>query len=141
MKQNITAKLVEEARGAASAKELLALAQENGIELTEEEAEAYFEKLHRSGEMSDEELDNVAGGGCYTNWLYDGASDFLVVTNGYSCELWECNCGGKSGFASGFGGSRVACKACGSTPSCGTCRYRRHRQVGYYCENPANRRK
>ena len=34
---------------------------------TEEEAKAYFEQLHpKTGELSDDELDNVAGGGCHT---------------------------------------------------------------------------
>ena len=44
--------------------ELVALAKENGIELTSEEAEEHFARLHKSGELSDEELDNVADGGC-----------------------------------------------------------------------------
>ncbi len=45
-----------------SIEELLALAKENGIELTEEEAAKYFAELHKEGELSDEELNNVAGG-------------------------------------------------------------------------------
>ncbi len=56
--------LLEKARQANSPDELLALAKENGIELSETSAEEYFEKLHRSGEMSEEELENVSGGGC-----------------------------------------------------------------------------
>lgn len=59
---------VEQAKQAKSAEELLALAKENGIEMTPEEATAYFEKLNPvSGELSDEELVNVAGGGCGCN--------------------------------------------------------------------------
>ena len=41
-------------------------AKENGMELTFEEAEECFARLHKSGELSDEELDNVSGGGCGT---------------------------------------------------------------------------
>ena len=41
------------------------LAKENNIELTEETAKAYFGQLNPpTGELSDDELDNVAGGGC-----------------------------------------------------------------------------
>ena len=42
----------------------MALAKESGIELSEDKAKEYFEQLNRSGELSDEELDNVSGGGC-----------------------------------------------------------------------------
>ncbi len=44
----------------------------NGCDATEEEAKAYLAKKN-NGEISDEELDNVAGGGCGTdtkNCLY-----------------------------------------------------------------------
>ncbi len=64
MKPIFTSELIEKARQAKSAEELLALAKEHGIEMSEEAAKAHFEKLNRSGEMSDEELDNVSGGGC-----------------------------------------------------------------------------
>lgn len=41
--------LIEKARAAKSAGELLYIAKENGVEMTEEEAEAYFKQLNRSG--------------------------------------------------------------------------------------------
>lgn len=66
MENKLTPELIEKAKQAKSPEELLALAKENGIELTEDEAKAYFERLNQSGELSDEELDNVAGGGCFT---------------------------------------------------------------------------
>ena len=57
--------LIAKAKAAKTVGELMALAKENGTELTEESAKAYFEQLHpKTGELSDEELDNVAGGGC-----------------------------------------------------------------------------
>lgn len=56
--------LLEKAKAAKSAEELLELAKANSVELTEEEAAGYFAQLHQSGELSDEELDSVAGGGC-----------------------------------------------------------------------------
>ena len=56
--------LFEKARGTNSPEELLALAKENGYPLDEDGAKAYFEKIHKLGELPDDELDNVAGGGC-----------------------------------------------------------------------------
>ena len=61
---NISKELLEKAKTAKSAEELLAMAKAEKIELTEEEAAKAFEELNKNGELSDEELDNVAGGGC-----------------------------------------------------------------------------
>lgn len=62
---DFTNKQIKQAKQAKSAEELLALAKENGVEMTKEEAMQYFAKLTpTSGELSDEELDHVAGGGC-----------------------------------------------------------------------------
>ena len=55
--------LLEKAKQAKTAEELLAMAKEENIELSAEEAEKAFARLNASGELSDEELDNVAGGG------------------------------------------------------------------------------
>ena len=55
--------LLTKAKAAETAEELLTLAKENGAELTEESAKAYFDRLHpQTGELSDSELDNVSGG-------------------------------------------------------------------------------
>ena len=54
--------LLEKARQAKSPEELLALAKENNIEISEEHAKALFERLNGSEKLADEELDNVAGG-------------------------------------------------------------------------------
>ncbi len=51
---------MEKAKQANSPEELLALAKVNDYPLDEESAKAYFEKIHKSGELSDDELDNVA---------------------------------------------------------------------------------
>lgn len=64
MENKLTPEIIEKAKQAKTIEELLKLAEENGIELSSEEAKAYFERLTKSGELSDEELDNVAGGGC-----------------------------------------------------------------------------
>ena len=61
-----TDELIAKAKQAKNPEELLALAKENGVELTEESAKAYFNQLNpKTGELADDELDNVAGGGCH----------------------------------------------------------------------------
>ena len=60
--------LIAKAKEAKSPEELMALAKENGMELTEEAASTYFNQLNpKMGELADDELDNVAGGGCQQN--------------------------------------------------------------------------
>ena len=61
---NISKELLEKAKQAKTAEELLAMAKAENIELTEEQAAQAFAKMNKNGELSDEELDNVAGGGC-----------------------------------------------------------------------------
>ena len=57
-----TPEQLTKAKAAKSAEELIALAKENGIELTEEEAKKYYAEWHKEGELADDELDNVSGG-------------------------------------------------------------------------------
>ena len=59
----INDELMNKAKQAASTEELLELARSENIELTEEKAEKLFAELHAEGELSDTELDAVAGGG------------------------------------------------------------------------------
>ena len=58
----LTREMMEKAKTAKSMQELLEMAKAENIELSAEEAEKAFEKLNKSGELSDDELDNVAGG-------------------------------------------------------------------------------
>lgn len=62
MEQKITQELIEQAKKAESAEALLALAKENGVELSAEDARKFYDMWHTTAELSDEELDNVAGG-------------------------------------------------------------------------------
>ena len=59
---NISKELSEKAKTAKTAEELLEMAKEESIEMSAEQAAEYFVTIHASGELSDEELDNVAGG-------------------------------------------------------------------------------
>ncbi len=55
--------LIGKLKQAQSPAELITLAKENGLEITEEQAKAYFEQLKaKAGELSDDELAKVAGG-------------------------------------------------------------------------------
>ena len=57
-----TDEMLEKAKTAKSAEELLAMAKIENIELSAEQAAKALAQLNRNGEQSDEELDNVAGG-------------------------------------------------------------------------------
>ena len=59
---NISKELLEKAKTAKSAEELLEMAKAENIEISAEEAAKAFAELNKTGELSDEELDNVAGG-------------------------------------------------------------------------------
>ena len=85
--KNFTAEQIEKAKGAKSVEELIALAKEVNLEMTEEEAKAYFAQLNPgTGELSEEELDNVSGGGCETS------SGHTIVTSAKKCFTgqWAC---------------------------------------------------
>ena len=60
----LTKELIEKAKTAKSPEELLEMAKAEGIEMTEDEAAKAFARLNNSGELADDELDNVSGGGC-----------------------------------------------------------------------------
>ena len=64
-KEELIAKLKE----AKSADEILVLAKENGVELSEEKAKELFAELNASGELSDDDLDKVAGGNIFDKFL------------------------------------------------------------------------
>jgi hypothetical protein len=66
--------------------EFIVIAKENNIEIIEKEAEIYFNLINKkTGELNDEELDSVTGGGGYT------PNGYLIVTGNFSCEYWEQN--------------------------------------------------
>ena len=54
--------LLEKAKTVKSAEELANMAEDAGMELPPERAAELFAALNKSGELSDEELDNVSGG-------------------------------------------------------------------------------
>lgn len=56
--------MMAKAKEAKTVAELMELAKAENIELTEEKAQDLFARLHVEGELNDDELDNVSGGGC-----------------------------------------------------------------------------
>ena len=88
---NFTPEQLTEAKAAKSAEELLALAKENGVEMTEEEAAKRFAEFHKEGELSDEEMENASGGSfCYGGRSYSSDPPYyLITTAGNTCSLYE----------------------------------------------------
>ena len=61
--KKLTPEMIEKAKVAKSAEELLELAKANGMEITADEAATYFAQLNpKSGELNDDDLDLVSGG-------------------------------------------------------------------------------
>ena len=82
--------MITKAKEVKTVEELIALAKENGVELNEEDAKMYFEQLNaKKGELSDDELDAVAGGGCETK--VDG-KEYTVVTSPCKCFTGQYLC-------------------------------------------------
>ena len=74
--KNFNAEMIEKAKAAKSAEELLELAKENNVEMTADEAATYFAQLGpKSGELDDDDLDAVAGGACARTEQANNAQD------------------------------------------------------------------
>ena len=112
--------LLAKAKEMKTPEELMALAKENGIEMTEKSAKAYFEQLNpKTGEVSDDELNNVAGGGCHNG---DGR---MITTVLNDCRHWLCKYDGETWMNTHdvFGVSTSVCKKCASSAACKNCKY------------------
>ena len=115
MENKFTPELIEMAKSAKTPEELMALAKENGVELTEESAKAYFEQLNpKTGELADEELNNVAGGGCLP-WADDPYD--TCMADGYCLSDYVCSRCGTRGID--FSTGVLRCSGCfASDPRC-----------------------
>jgi len=135
--------LILKAKEAKTVEEILTIAKENGLDVGIEEAEMYLKMNRESGELSDEDLDNVTGGGVYT--LRGG---YLIVTNFHECHRWICDsCGGtdfeymRVGSESGW----AYAHQCGGHPhgcskGCSTCEYMDYRFPFQICTHPETRK-
>ena len=112
--KNLTPEIVEKAKAAKNAEELLALAKENNIEMTADESVNFFAQLNpKSGELNDDDLDNVAGGACQNVTDSPLIGKIVRVTSGQTCKTCGGNIGRIDTSPSGFGRSLcVDCNNC-----------------------------
>ena len=104
--KNLTPEMIEKAKAAKSAEELLVLAKENGVEMTADEAATYFAQMNpKSGELDDDDLDAVAGGACGGGVR---VGDNVRVTSGETCPT----CGGNVGTVKAVGAMSVGAVVC-----------------------------
>ena len=83
----INKELYSKAKELGTPEELLKLAHENGMEeFGEENAKAYFDLLHKSGELSDSEIETAAGGGCAVK--VNGRAMVALINE---CRFWRCD--------------------------------------------------
>jgi len=73
-KTKLTKEMIKIAAKCQTAEELIALAKQADIDITEAEAEAYLEEL-QDVELDNATLDKVAGGATSTCWGLDSCSD------------------------------------------------------------------
>lgn len=104
--KKLTPEIIEKAKAAKSAEELLEIAKANDVEMTAEDAETYFAQLGpQSGELSDDDLDNVAGGACGSGVR---VGDAVRVTSGETCSI----CGGNLGTVKAVGAMATGAVVC-----------------------------
>ena len=89
---NFTPEMIQKAKSAKSVEALLEMSKQEGIPMTEEEAKAFFKQLNPPmGALDDDELDDVAGGGCgepYLDpaWPYGFKEGTKVAQEGLTCS-------------------------------------------------------
>jgi len=78
-------KMIEKAKSAA---ELAKMAHEQGIMLSDSDAEGYYAQFHQEEkELSNDELNNVSGGGCYSKETL--AKSYRQVTPDGTCSRFQ----------------------------------------------------
>ena len=68
--------ILKKLRAAKSPEEFLDIAKANGTELTAEQAKAGYDRLCGSGELSDDDLDKIAGGAADEEWYIRVSAGF-----------------------------------------------------------------
>lgn len=110
---NYTPYLASKVKKAESIDELLAMAKEENIEIAREEAERIFNEFHTVGELSDDEIDAVTGGGCSTSKEPSFSGTWV---SGYelssSCPVCRSNCWAETAGFIGNGPRNYCCSVC-----------------------------
>ena len=109
----LTQETIEKAKTAESAEELLAIAKENGIDMTADEAKTYFEQIS-SHELDDDLLDGVAGG---LVQIINPSSSRLSVYDGSNIKYHDGRCCPQCGhdiftYNNKIKGEWTTCKSC-----------------------------
>ncbi|MBQ9377077.1 MAG: Nif11-like leader peptide family RiPP precursor [Schwartzia sp.] len=75
----MTKEMMAKVMACETPEELMALARENGAEMTAEQAKAYLAKLENlDGNLSDEDMAKVAGGAPFFQGSYDTQSRSVI---------------------------------------------------------------
>ena len=115
MKNQFTGEMINQEKTAENFEELMEIAKKNGIEMTTGDAKAYYEKLNKVGELSDDELDNVSGGGCNDNYVSDENSAAFRAA-GDNCGICPvCGKGIVTKIEITGHYCQYECKACGTS--------------------------
>jgi predicted ribosomally synthesized peptide with nif11-like leader len=129
MENKLTPELIEKAKTAKSPEELIALAKENGTEMTEERAKKCFEHLHSEGsELTDDELNNVSGGCGDPVIDVDGWCDGFICKTCGSGPIYEHDFRVGTGLGHHDHHDHPVCKCADSEITCADCIY-------HYCNN------
>lgn len=128
--------VIMKGKEANTVEELKEMAVKENWNISDEEANAYFEELQKyktqsTGELSDDELDDVSGGGCYKGKR-------LVVTTMHSCMEWSCKCGNPSNMTPAELVNLGRCPKCRRGKTCGNCKYCSYEKGLWLCNNPKN---
>ena len=104
----------------------------NGCEATEEELQAFLDsKENKTGELADDELDSVAGGGkCGT--IYHNKRPVVTASN--ACEHWKCSRCQSTQYRSTTINS--FCRQCGCERGCKNCEFSRYEDALLQCFHP-----
>ncbi len=137
--KNLTPEMIEKAKTVKTAEELLALAKENGIEMTTEEADAFYAQLNpKTGELSDDELDNVSGGGCETSSGHTiVSSELKCFTGQHEPNYYSVNNGNgrqqRVARTDNEGLRELWYRNCSGEGKCGNCRHLEFTGATGYC--------
>ncbi len=123
---NLSNEMLQKAKECKTVAELLNLAKENDYPLTEQQAIEKFNEWNKTGELADEELENVAGGGCgdpvgkNTENIQKG--DYVRFVDGRTCAMRGCE-NDVFEVIPGLSGERYGC--------CTECQYEDHKIFRY----------
>lgn len=136
--KNLTPEIIEKARDAQNPEELRSLAAAHGWEMTPEEGEAYFARLCPAmGELADEELENISGGGCHGS---DGRMITTVLNHCYS-KYYTCKLCGEGCDFDTKGDVILKCtiRSALDPGFCQSCKHCTYERGLWICNHPAHR--